>query len=101
MAVSVFDVTTASSIVEHCMAQSAQRRRASVICDFHDLRHTFISMMGERGVPLQVVGAMVGHMSPAIWSHTIRTFLAALHGRQSRNAGKNPNCAPVCGCSCG
>jgi integrase len=33
---------------------------------FHDLRHTFISMMGERGVPLQVVGAMVGHMSPAM-----------------------------------
>jgi integrase len=33
---------------------------------FHDLRHTFISMMGERGVPLQVIGAMVGHMSPAM-----------------------------------
>jgi integrase len=31
---------------------------------FHDLRHTFITMMGERGVPLQVVQAMVGHMSP-------------------------------------
>jgi len=23
-------------------------------------------MMGERGVPLQIVGAMVGHMSPAM-----------------------------------
>lgn len=33
---------------------------------FHDLRHTFITMMGERGVPLQIVGAMVGHMSPAM-----------------------------------
>ena len=31
---------------------------------FHDMRHTFITMMGERGVPLQIVGAMVGHMSP-------------------------------------
>jgi integrase len=30
---------------------------------FHDLRHTFITMMGERGVPLQVVQAIVGHMS--------------------------------------
>jgi len=29
-------------------------------------RHTFITLMGERGVPLQVVGAMVGHMSPAM-----------------------------------
>lgn len=33
---------------------------------FHDMRHTFITMMGEQGVPLQVVGAMVGHMSPAM-----------------------------------
>lgn len=33
---------------------------------FHDLRHTFISMMGERGVPLPVVQAMVGHMSSAM-----------------------------------
>jgi integrase len=33
---------------------------------FHDLRHTFITMMGERGVPLQVIGAMVGHLSPAM-----------------------------------
>jgi integrase len=36
---------------------------------FHDMRHTFISMMGERGVPLQVVQAMVGHMSPAMVKH--------------------------------
>jgi len=32
----------------------------------YHLRHSFISMLGERGVPLQVVGAMVGHMSPAM-----------------------------------
>ena len=31
---------------------------------FHSLRHTFITDMGERGVPLQTVQAMVGHMSP-------------------------------------
>jgi integrase len=36
---------------------------------FHDLRHTFISTMGENGVPLQVVSAMVGHMSPRITRH--------------------------------
>ena len=30
---------------------------------FHDLRHTFITMMAEGGVPLPVVQAMVGHMS--------------------------------------
>jgi integrase len=33
---------------------------------FHDLRHTFITFMGERGVPLPVVQAMVGHMSSAM-----------------------------------
>jgi integrase len=36
---------------------------------FHDLRHTFITMMGERGVPLQVVQAMVGHMSARMVRH--------------------------------
>ena len=36
---------------------------------FHDMRHTFISMMAERGVPLQVVQAMVGHMSPGMVKH--------------------------------
>jgi integrase len=36
---------------------------------FHDLRHTFITLMGERGVPLQVVQAMVGHMSAAMVRH--------------------------------
>jgi integrase len=30
---------------------------------FHDLRHTFVTIVGEHGVPLQVVQAMVGHMS--------------------------------------
>jgi len=30
---------------------------------FQDLRHTFITLMAERGVPLPVVQAMVGHMS--------------------------------------
>jgi len=33
---------------------------------FHDLRHTFITMMAERGVPLPVVQSMVGHMTAAI-----------------------------------
>jgi integrase len=30
---------------------------------FHDLRHSFISLMAERGVPLPIVQSMVGHMS--------------------------------------
>lgn len=30
---------------------------------FHDLRHSFVSFMAERGVPLPIVRSMVGHMS--------------------------------------
>jgi len=30
---------------------------------FHDLRHSFVTLMAERGVPLPVVQSMVGHMS--------------------------------------
>jgi integrase len=33
---------------------------------FHDLRHSFITAMAERNVPLPVVQAMVGHMSAAV-----------------------------------
>ncbi len=36
---------------------------------FHDMRHTFITRMAEQGVPLQVVSAMVGHMSARITRH--------------------------------
>jgi integrase len=33
---------------------------------FHDLRHTFITLMAERGVPLPIVQSMVGHMSARV-----------------------------------
>lgn len=36
---------------------------------FHNLRHTFITMMAERGIPLPVTMAMVGHLSPAMTRH--------------------------------
>lgn len=36
---------------------------------FHTMRHSFITLMGERGVPFEVVGAMVGHMSAAMVRH--------------------------------
>jgi len=31
---------------------------------YHDLRHSFITLMAENNVPLPVVQSMVGHMSP-------------------------------------
>ena len=36
---------------------------------FHDLRHSFISMLAVHGVPLPVVQSMVGHMSAAVTRH--------------------------------
>jgi len=33
---------------------------------FHDLRHSFITLMAEKNVPLPVVQSMVGHMSAAV-----------------------------------
>jgi integrase len=36
---------------------------------FHDLRHTFITMMAKRNVPLPVVQAMLGHMSAKTTRH--------------------------------
>lgn len=48
---------------------------------FHDLRHSFITLMGERGVPLPVVQAMVGHMSARMvrhYAHISNRLLAKL-----------------------
>jgi integrase len=36
---------------------------------FHDLRHSFVTAMAERNVPLPVVQAMVGHMSAKMTAH--------------------------------
>lgn len=36
---------------------------------FHSLRHSFITMMAERGIPLPVTMAMVGHMSALMTRH--------------------------------
>jgi integrase len=36
---------------------------------FHDLRHSFISALVERGIPLGVIQAMVGHISGRMLRH--------------------------------
>ena len=36
---------------------------------FHDLRHTFITQMVERGVPLGLIQAMVGHICARMLRH--------------------------------
>ena len=36
---------------------------------FHDLRHNFITKLGEAGVPIQVAMSLAGHMSPEMSRH--------------------------------
>lgn len=45
--------------------ENAQGRRVSV-AGFHALRHTFVSMSADAGVPLAVVQAIVGHAGEAM-----------------------------------
>ena len=45
------------------------RRRKSVIASFHSLRHTFVSLSANAGVPLPVVQSIVGHCSTAMTRH--------------------------------
>jgi Phage integrase family len=44
---------------------------------FHDLRHTFITHMVERGVSLGTIQAFVGHMSTRMLTHCTHTSSGA------------------------
>lgn len=44
-------------------AWTTARNNAGVVCRWHDLRHTFISNMGENKVGEQTLMAMTGHLS--------------------------------------
>ena len=45
------------------------RTRAISVKDLHSCRHTFCYYAGLAGIPLAVVQAIVGHMSPAMTAH--------------------------------
>ena len=45
------------------------RSRKSVVASFHSLRHTFVSLSANAGVPLPVVQSIVGHCSTAMTRH--------------------------------
>ena len=47
----------------------AGRSRRSVVASFHSLRHTFVSLSANAGVPLAAVQAIVGHTSTAMTLH--------------------------------
>jgi integrase len=63
---------------------------------FHDLRHTFITMMVERGVPLGVIQSMVGHISARMLRHY--THVSSGAARKAVEAlDRDPILAQVCG----
>ena len=54
------------------------RRRKHVLASFHSLRHTFVSLSANAGVPLAVVQSIVGHTSSAMTRHYYHENLDAL-----------------------
>ena len=54
------------------------RSRKSVVASFHSLRHTFVSLSANAGVPLPVVQSIVGHTSTAMTRHYYHENLDAL-----------------------
>jgi len=53
--------------------------RARVDVGFHSLRHTYVSLCANAGVPLAVVQSIVGHTSPAMTLHYFHESDAALN----------------------
>ena len=54
------------------------RSRKTVVASFHSLRHTFVSLSANAGVPLPVVQSIVGHCSTAMTRHYYHENLDAL-----------------------
>ena len=52
--------------------------RATVDVGFHSLRHTFVSLCANEGVPLAIVQAMVGHSNPSMTEHYLHPSDKAL-----------------------
>lgn len=59
------------------------RSRKSVVASFHSLRHTFVSLSANAGVPLPVVQSIVGHSSTAMTRHYYHENLDALRSAVS------------------
>ena len=70
------------------------RRRLAPEATFHSLRHSFVSLAANAGVPLAVVQTIVGHASSAMTRHYYHASEAAL--RQAIDS-----IPPICGISKG
>ena len=54
--------------------------KAQIDVGFHSLRHTFVSLSANAGVPLAHVQSIVGHANPAMTRHYFHESLSALRG---------------------
>lgn len=74
-------------------AWESVRAAAGVECRFHDLRHTVLTKLAERGVPESTMEALAGHMSRAMierYSHIrMAAKRAAVEGLQFGKPGEN------------
>jgi len=72
-AVAVCDLDPTRSMGSWKSAWTTCRKAAGVWCRLHDLRHTFLSSLGEAGVPESTMKAIAGWMSAKMlerYSHT-------------------------------
>lgn len=72
------------------------RKRKSVVASFHSLRHTFVSLSANAGVPLPVVQSIVGHCSTAMTRHyyheneeSLRAAVATIPSLDALRAGEH------------
>lgn len=54
--------------------------KAQIDVGFHSLRHTYVSLSVNAGVPLAYVQSIVGHANPAMTRHYYHESLSALRG---------------------
>lgn len=54
------------------------RKRRTPVATFHSLRHTFVSLSANAGVPLHIVQSIVGHESTAMTRHYYHESVDAL-----------------------
>ena len=66
----VFDTDPTKAITSWKVAWTTARRRQTCQCRLHDFRHTCITRLLERGVPLSVVASLMG------WSPATTTRMA-------------------------
>jgi hypothetical protein len=57
-----------------------QRVRRGVEVGFHSLRHSFVSLCANAGVPLAAVQSLVGHSNPAMTRHYTHIGIEAAQG---------------------